>query len=133
MEYLSYLFSPIPGAAFNYTLWIIIYGSALILAAILLKVFFSMNKNNKALKRTFRSAPGQLVWCGISIIMLALSRSSGIPYLSMRFFLFAVIALSIYYIIKNILKIFYTYPKMKDLVEKPESHTAKKVYTTKKK
>jgi hypothetical protein len=133
MEVLSYLFSPLPGAAFNYTTWTIVYGSLLILAAILLKTTFVVYKSNKALKRTLRSVPGQFAWCGIIIVLLGLSRSTGIPYLSMRFLLFIAIVLSIYYIVRNILKMFYTYPKMKKLVEKPESHNEKRVYTTKKK
>lgn len=133
MEYLSYLFSPLPGAAFNYTTWIIVYGCALVLIAVLLKVLFVVYKNNKALKRTLRSAPSQFAWCGIVIVLLGLSRTTGIPYLSMRFLLFIAIALSIYYIIRNILKMFNTYPKMKELIEKPEVHNEKKVYTTKKK
>jgi len=133
MQVLSYLFSPIPGTAFNYINLVLIYSGILILAAILLKVVFIVKKGNKALKRTLKTAPSQFAWCGVIIALLALSRTNGVPYLSMRFMFFVMILLSVYYIAKSIYRMIKVYPEIKNLVEKPDQKEEKTVYTTKKK
>jgi len=132
MQVVSYLFSPIPGTSWNYTTWLIAYGIALCAIAVILKVVFTVYKNNKALKRTLRSAPGQFAWTGIILLILAGSRINGVPYLSMRFLLFVIIALSVFYIVKSIYKMIRVYPEMKKLVEKPDEKQNTVVYSTKK-
>jgi hypothetical protein len=133
MQVLSYLFSPYPGSIFNYGNWLIIYATALAVFGIIIKILFVVLKQNKALKRTLRSFPGQLIWTGLSLIILTLSRTKGVPFLSMRVLLFIAAGLSIYYILKAIWRLIKTYPEMKRMVEKPVAHHQEKtVYTTKK-
>ena len=133
MQVLSYLFSPIPGTVFNYINLVLIYSGLLVVAAILLKVLFIVRKGNKALKRTLKTAPSQFAWCGVILPLLALSRTNGVPYLSMRFILFIMVLLSVYYIAKSIYRMIKVYPEMKNLIEKPQQKDDKVVYTTKKK
>ena len=134
MELVSYLFSPIPGSAFNYYWAIVIYAAVLIAVAVGIKAILIAKKNNKALKKTYKSTPGQFIWTGIIILLLAASRANGIPYLSMRFLLILGLLLSVYYIVKNILNYFKKYPEMKKVVapkrnkkeERPSYSTHKK-------
>jgi len=73
------------------------------------------------------------MWCGVVIALLALCRTNGVPYLSMRFMLFIFVTLSFFYIGKNIYRMIKVYPEMKKLVDKPEHKEEKMHYTTKKK
>lgn len=133
MQILSYLFSPIPGPVFNYIEILLVYSGLLVLTGILLKVIFIVKKTNRALKRTLKTAPSQFIWCGIIIGLLALSRTNGVPYLSMRFILFVFVALSIFYIGKSVYRMIKVYPELKVSLHKPEQKEVKELYTTKKK
>lgn len=132
MEIVSYLFSPIPGSAFNYWLYVYIYASVLIALAIGFIVLIKIKKDNKALRKTYKSAPSEFLWMGITIAILTASRTNGIPYLSMRFLLFIIVALSFYYIIKNIHRLFKKYPEMKEVVKPKIKKQEKTSYSTKK-
>jgi hypothetical protein len=132
MEIVSYIFSPVPGAAFNYSTHLFIYSILLVAAAIALKILIRVKKKNKALRKTWRTAPGQFLWTGLIIALLTASRESGIPYLSMRFLLFIALGLSVYYIFINIYKYFTKYPEMKEVTKPKVKKREKKKYTTKK-
>ena len=134
MEAFSYLFSPIPGPTFNYDLYLYIYGAILIVLGLLFVLLMRIKKENKAFKKTYSSAPSQFIWLGFIILILVASRTNAIPYLSMRFLLFFTIALSIYYVVKNIVNYFKKYPEMKKVVA-PSLHKKeeKKTYSTSKK
>lgn len=133
MEALSYIFSPMPGLNLGYTTHLIVYSIVLVVAAIALKILIRFKKDNKALRKTWRTAPSQFLWIGLIIAILAASRFNAIPYLSMRFLLYLALALSLYYVFINIYKYFTKYPKMKT-VTRPKKKQKKvlKRYTTKK-
>jgi hypothetical protein len=134
MEILSYLFSPIPGITFNYYNYLFIYSVALIVIGLLFWLILIRSKHNKALIKTYKSVPGQFIWVGIILIILAASRINGIAYLSMRFLLIIFLAISVYLIIKNIYKYFKKYPQMKKVVKpKDKKNDTKQKYTTSKK
>lgn len=133
MEVLSYLFSPIPGSSFNYATHLYIYAGILVAVAIIFKVLIIVKKENKALKKTYRSTPGEFLWIAGILIILTASRTNGIAYLSMRFLLFIVLALSVYYIVRNIHRFFKKYPEMKKVTQPKVEKKDKPVYTTKKK
>lgn len=134
MEIFSYLFSPIPGSNFNYDLYLYIYAGLLILIGIIIMILIKINKENKAFKKTYSSAPSQFIWLGFILLILVASRTNGIPYMSMRFLLFIAIAISVYYIVKNISLYFKKYPEMKKVVApKMKKHEEKKTYSTRKK
>ena len=132
MEIVSYIFSPVPGAAFNYSTHLFVYSILLVTAAIVIKIFIRVKKENKAFRKTWRTAPGQLLWTGLIITILTASRTSGIPYLSMRFLLLIALGLSFYYIFINIYKYFTKYPEMKKVTKPKVKKEEKKKYTTKK-
>lgn len=133
MEILSYLFSPIPGTSFNYYTHLVIYAAVLILIGLVFWVVLAKKKDNKALKKTYKSAPSQFIWSGIILIILAACRVNGIAYLSMRFILIIFLGVSVYFIIKNIYLYFKKYPEMKKVVAPKEVKKEENKYTTSKK
>lgn len=134
MEILSYLFSPIPGISFNYYNYLFIYSVALIVIGLIFWLILIKAKHNKALIKTYKSAPSQFIWIGIILVILAASRVNGIAYLSMRFLLIVFLAISIYLIVKNIFNYFKKYPEMKKVIKpKDKKNESKTKYTTSKK
>lgn len=134
MEVFSYLFSPIPGSSFSYDLYFYIYSAILIAIGLTIVLILKLKKDNKALKKTYVSAPSQFIWLGFILLVLVASRTNGIPYLSMRFLFFIAVGLSIYYIVTNILLYFRKYPEMKKVVApKVSKKEDKKAYSTRKK
>lgn len=131
MQALSYLFSPVPGSTFNYSNYVMIFAIALIVIAIALKALIIANKSNKALRKVYRHTSGHFIWMGIVLIILNYSRTSGIPYLSMRFLLYTTLVISIYLVVINIYRFFTKYPEMKTITKpKPKKEDKKKTYST---
>jgi magnesium-transporting ATPase (P-type) len=134
MQAISYLFSPIPGSAFNYATTVMIYSIVLISIAVILKVLIVIKKDNKALRKVYRNTPGHFIWVGITLIILIASRTSAVPYLSMRFLLYVTLLISFYIIGLNIYRLFTKYPEMKNVTKpKQKKEEKKNIYSTKKK
>lgn len=134
MQAISYLFSPVPGSAFNYSTTVMIYAIVLIAIAIAVKVLIAVKKDNKALRRVYRSMPGHFIWIGITLIILNASRTSAVPYLSMRFLLYITLLISFYLIGINIHRLFTKYPETKNLIKpKLNKEEKKNSYSTAKK
>lgn len=131
MEFLSYLFSPYPGSQFNYSNELLVYAGVLIVLGMIIKTILIIKKENKALKKTIRTVPSEFIWSGLILTVVVLSRTSAIPYLSMRFLLYIVVALSFFYIGLLIYRLIKKYPEMKKVV-KPKSTSFEKEtsYTT---
>ena len=134
MQALSYLFSPVPGSMFNYSSTVLFYAIALIVIAITVKALIVIKKNNKALRKVYRSMPGHFIWIGITLIILNASRTSAIPYLSMRFLLYITLLISFYLIGINVYRLFTKYPEMKTVTKPKQTKEEKKhTYSTTKK
>lgn len=134
MQAISYLFSPIPGSAFNYATTVMIYAIVLIAIAIILKTLIIVRKDNKALRKVYRNTPGHFIWVSITLIILIASRTSAVPYLSMRFLLYVTLLISFYIIGLNIYRLFTKYPEMKNVTKpKQKKEEKKNIYSTKKK
>ena len=130
MNYVSYLFSPIPGPMFNYATSVYIFAIILIVVAIGFKFVLNAKKKNRAFIKTFSSLPSEFIWMGIVTIILNGSRTSAIPYLSMRFLLYFILALSVFYILYNLYRLIKVYPKMKLKYESKKSKKKVKKYST---
>jgi len=134
MQALSYLFSPVPGSAFKYSIAVTIFAIALIVIAIAVKVLIIVKKNNKAFRKVYRNMPGHFVWIGITLVILNASRTSAIPYLSMRFLLYITLLIAIYLVVINVYRFFTKYPEMKRITKpKPKKEDRKNIYSTAKK
>lgn len=133
IDLFSYVFSPIPGISFNYDTYLYIFAAILIVIGIVFMVLLKKNKDNRAFKKTFVSAPSQFIWIGFILLIVVASRTNGIPYLSMRFLLFITLGLGVYYIVKSIIGFVKTYPKhKKDLTTKASIKKSKEYSTSKK-
>ncbi|MCD6109590.1 hypothetical protein J7J83_02430 [bacterium] len=133
MQFISYLFSPIPVSVFHYSFYLIIYSIALIVIAIAMKIIIA-KKSSKALRRVYRNMPSHFIWIALTLIILIESRTNAIPYLSMRFLLYIVILISIYLVAINIYRFFTKYPKVKNIIKtKPNKQENKHHYSTSKK
>lgn len=133
MQALSYLFSPVPGSAFNYSQTVMIYAIALIVIAAIVKIVIKLKKTNKALRKVYRNMPGHFLWISITLLILNASRTNGIPYLSMRFLLYITLLISFYLVAINIYRFFTKYPEMKNVTKPKQNKEAKKnKYSTKK-
>ena len=130
---LTYLFSPFAATSFNYGKYTMAYAIALILIGIGIKALIVIKKNNKALRRTFKVAPGEFIWLGVILAMLVGARETGVAYLSMRFLMFLVIGISIYYIYKNIHRYIKKYPEIQRLSKGRSTNKNEKTYSTNKK
>jgi hypothetical protein len=134
MEFLSYLFSPFPGSQFNYSTEMLIYAGILIVLGFVVKAILIVKKHNKALKKSLKSSPSEFIWTGLILIVITLSRTNAIPYLSMRFLLYLIIALSLLYIGLLIFRLVKKYPEMKEVVKPKKTVQEKEAkYTTGKK
>ncbi|MBA4336666.1 hypothetical protein C0416_02725 [bacterium] len=134
MQAVSYLFSPTPGAAFSYSTTVMIYAIVLIAIAVLVKILMIVKKDNKALRKVYRNTPGHFIWMGITLAILIASRTSAVPYLSMRFLLYVTLLISFYIIGLNIYHFFTKYPEMKNITKPKQSKEEQKTgYSTKKK
>jgi len=134
MQAISYLFSPTPGPAFSYATAVMVYAIVLIAIAVLVKILMVIKKDNKALRKVYKNAPGHFIWVGITLIILMASRTSAVPYLSMRFLLYVTLLISLYIIGLNIYRLFTKYPEMKTVTKPKQSKEEQKnTYSTKKK
>lgn len=133
MQALSYLFSPIPGSAFNYATVMYGYAIALIVIAVALKIFIIVKNEKKAFRRVYKRTPGHFIWIAVALIILTASRTTAVPYLSMRFLLYITLFVSLFLVGYNIYEFFTTYPEIKQLKKKTKKKKAKKKkYSTKK-
>jgi len=134
MQIISYLFSPIPGSVFHYSLFLMIYAIILIVVAVIVKVLIITIKTNKALRRVYRHMPNHFVWIALTLIILIKSRTTAIPYLSMRFLLYIIVLISLYLVTINIYRFFTKYPEIKNLIKpKANKEETKHNYSTAKK
>ena len=131
MEIVSYLFGPFPGSAFGYYSHLMIFAAVLFVLGILIKIIVS-RKNNKALRKVLRHTPGEFIWIAIILFILVSSRAKGVPYLSMRFMLFLILGLALYFIGKTIYNLIKKYPEMKKVVAPKTKNKEAPSYSTKK-
>lgn len=110
---LVYFFDPRPAGPFKFMILLIIIAAVSLIASILLRVFIKKNKNDKILKKLFKSLPGKIQTLSICLGVYVLSRYLGIPYLSMRIMNYIILAIGLYFIIRYIKIYRVDYPKEK--------------------
>lgn len=126
----NYLFDPTPGSKNHYYIPLIIIFAIFIIGSILCKKYLKKHKKNQALRRLFKNTPRNLMTIGIIGLLLLAIRYENLPYLSMRFFLWLLIIITIVFFAKTI----YTYTKKYPIEkEKIRKQIEKKKYLPKKK
>ncbi|PKL36970.1 hypothetical protein CVV38_03745 [Candidatus Peregrinibacteria bacterium HGW-Peregrinibacteria-1] len=107
---LSYIFSPNPGANFNYYGLFFGLSIGLIVVATVFHFYYqSQRKENLALKTSFRSLSRNLVIIAIVFLVLIGARYENISFFSMRLFLGLNILALVYLVYKSIKKYLTTY------------------------
>jgi len=111
---LSYFLDPSPGTSFSYYIPLIIIGLVLIAGGIAFSLIYSKKKREDfAFKRLFKKTGSRMVLLGLLLLFLVAVRYEMIVYFSMRIFLYLSLLLLLYFLYRQIKKIFVDYPKEK--------------------
>lgn len=109
-SFLQYFFDPLPAGPFRYMNIFLIFTGCLLGCSILLRVLLKKRKEDKVFRKYFRSLPGTLQTIAILEGIYILSRYENIPYLSMRFLNYILMATTLYFFVKNLQIYLKDYP-----------------------
>ena len=110
---IQYFFQITPSTPFQYQTVTLIIAILLFGASIALRLFLKKHKEDKILKKLFRTVPSQLQSLAICFGIYIVARYSKIPFLSMRIINYILVALVCYVIIQNIRIYLKKYPELK--------------------
>lgn len=127
-NFLKYLFSPVPGIKFGFYTESLIFLAILITAAIVIKIIVKKYKNG-AFKKHFGGAPNALILFAIFFGFIIFSRYEQIAFFGMRFMVYLLLAIFVYWAARQIYIFFTKYKEDKTKI-KELSGTVK--YSTKK-
>jgi len=108
-----YFFSPLPEGPFRFMYFFIVLGAISLIGGIVLKVYLKKQKNDKIFKKLFRDLPGKLILIGILEGLYVLVRWQRLPYLSLRFLNYLVLAYVIYVVFHYVQLYIKVYPEDK--------------------
>jgi amino acid transporter len=108
-----YFFSANPGKTFTYSFLIIAIAILLIGLAIAIKYTIFKHKEDKPFRKIFKPWVPGLVTIAILLLLYIFFRSNQVPMLSMRFFLYLLVAISIYQFAGITYAYTKTYPELK--------------------
>lgn len=126
----NYLLDPTPGSANHYYIPLIITFALLMIGGVLCKKYLRQHKKDQALRKLFKNTSRNLMALGIIGLLLIAIRYENLPYLSMRFFLWLLVIITIVFFAKTIYTYIKKYPVEKEKIKK---HIEKKKYLPKKK
>ncbi|MFA7685301.1 MAG: hypothetical protein WCX95_00690 [Candidatus Gracilibacteria bacterium] len=113
-NFFYYFFQAIPGTKFNYYIPIAIFIVLLLVIAIATSVIYrNKKKTDFAFKRLFKNLSKRLILIAILSLVYLLVRYENIPYFSMRIWLYAIIALFLFFAYRYIKAYKVIYPKEK--------------------
>lgn len=98
-SFISYLFDVLPGPFGNMATPMITLTVILIISSVLFRLFYlKKRKKDFAFKRLFKKTGTRLLLFGIFFGLITIFRFEGIPYFSMRIWLYAGLLLFLYFI-----------------------------------
>ena len=109
LSILTYFFEPLPSGPFKYMNILIAIAATCLVASIALRIYLKKQKEDKIFKKLFRVLPGQLLTFAIAEGIYILVRYERMPFLSMRFINYMILAYGLYAIVmsaQNYLKIY---------------------------
>lgn len=112
-DLLIYLFHPNPGKAFQYYYFV---GTLVVLLAalgIFIHVYIKKSREDKSFRKLFRRYPSKLWTLAISLGLYLLIRYNQVPFFSMRFLFYVLLALTIYLLYLMINTYLKSYPAEK--------------------
>ena len=122
LDLINYIFSPSPGKAFNYYLFLLVLAALLIAFSAYLFMLVKKAKEDKTFKKLFRKYPGNLITISVCILIYLGARYTQVPFLSTRFLLFIVLGTLIFFAVQMVNTYINIYPREKkkhhELMEK---------------
>lgn len=110
---IQYLFEPLPVGPFKYMYVLIAVAAISLAASIALRIFLKRQKEDKILRKLFRGLPGKLQIFGLIEALYVLVRFERMPYLSMRFLNYVILAYGIFVVVNTAQLYFKIYPSEK--------------------
>jgi glucose uptake protein GlcU len=111
---LKYLVDPVPGTHFSYYMPLMVIALVLIAGGVAFSLLYNRKKKEDfAFKRLFKKTGSRMVLLGLLFLFLVAVRYEMIIYFSMRIFLYLSILLLLYFLYRQMKKIFVQYPKEK--------------------
>ena len=118
LSLLTYFFEPLPSAQFKYTNILIGLVVVCIVASFALRIYLKKQKEDKIFRKMFRNLPGQLLGFGLAEGLYLLVRYERMPYLSIRFLNYMILAYGLYVVVMNVKNYIKVYPSQKQHREK---------------
>lgn len=113
-----YFFSPNPGRQFEYQYLVLAVIVFFILLTLGVYYYALKNKEDKAFKKLFRNFPTKFIIMAVLLAGYLFIRYYGVPFFSMRFMLYVLLASSIYIIYSAVETFRKKYPEEKGRREK---------------
>lgn len=112
-SFILYFFQPFPGRTFQYYTFAGILIILLIVLGIVLKLFIAKNRDDKSFRKLFKKYPKKLWYMSILLGVYLLVRYAQVPILSMRLFLYIILAAVAYLFYQIISTYLKDYPEEK--------------------
>jgi hypothetical protein len=130
INFLRYLFHPIPGSPFQFYTPLLIFAASLIIAGIIAHYWIKKNgQDNRAIKRLFGGLPRASYWCAALLLANLFGRYERFPLLGARFVLYGILLLAFFVYGKTIYRYIKIYPQEQ---ERFRETPAQKKYTIEK-
>ena len=110
---LQYFFDPLPSGPYKYMYFFIGLAVVGVGASIALRIYLKKQKEDKIFKKLFRDLPGKLQIFGILEAIYVFARYERMPYVSMRFLNYLVLAYGIYVLTRYVQLYLKVYPAEK--------------------
>ena len=125
---LKYLIDPIPGTHFSYYTPMLVIAFALLAGGVAFSLLYNKKKKDDfAFKRLFKKTGSRMVLLGLLLLFLVAVRYEMIVYFSMRIFLYLSLLLLLYFLYRQMKKVFVEYPREKtNMISNMKFNTSQK-------
>lgn len=113
LSILQYFFEPLPVGPFKFMYFFIALAALSLIASIAFRFYLKKQKEDKIFRKLFKNLPGKMQFFAILEAAYILVRYERMPYLSMRFLNYCVLAYGIYLAVHYVQLYFKVYPAEK--------------------
>lgn len=113
LNIIQYFFDPLPVGPFKYMYFFIVLAALSLIASVALRFYLKKQKEDKIFKKLFKDLPGKIQLFAILEAAYVFVRFERMPYLSMRFLNYCVLAYGIYLAVHYAQLYFKVYPSEK--------------------
>ncbi len=99
LNILEYFFDPLPPGQFKFVVVFIVIAAIGFVVSSALMFYLKQQKNDKIFKKLFRNLPGKLLTIAVMEGVYVIARYERMPYVSMRFLNYIVLAYGLYVVI----------------------------------